>query len=144
MEPWIIWIILGLALAFLEVVVPGGVLVFLGLSAVLVGAALHFGLVDTLMAAFTLWFITSIVTLLFLRSLFMKFFEGDSSVQNVNEEFEIEGSLVEVVEDIHPYKEGRVRFRDTTWMARSEEEIGAGQTARILRLDGNCLIVQSL
>lgn len=144
MENWMIWSLIGATLVIAEFVLPGGIVVFLGVSALVVGGALYLGWIDSLYVAFMTWFITSILSLIFLRTLFMKFFEGDSQVQNVNEEEDLVGALVEVVEDIYPYKEGRVRFRESTWSARCENEVHAGQTVRILERDGNCLIVKVL
>jgi inner membrane protein len=144
MEAFVLWLIAGVVLMLLEIVVPGGVVIFLGLAAGVVGASVAFGWVDTLAHSLLLWFITSIVLLLGLRSFFLKYFEGDSTVQNVDEEADYVSSLVEVVEEIQPYREGRVSFRGVTWQARSEETLAAGSTAVITARDGNTWIVKSL
>lgn len=144
MEPWLIWVIAGGALVLLELVLPGGIAIFLGLSALMTGGALKLGYISGLMGSLITWFIASIILLLFLRTYFMKHFEGDSSIQNVDEDQDYEGSIVEVVEDIQPHKEGRVIFRGVTWQARSEEEILKGSKAVILSRDGNIWIIKSL
>ena len=144
MESWMIWALAGAAMVILEFVLPGGIVVFLGVSALIVGGASYLGWIDSIYSAFMTWFVTSIISLFFLRTLFMKFFEGDSQVQNVDEEEDLVGALVEVIEDIYPYKEGRVRFRQSTWSARCDSEVHAGETVRILQRDGNCLVVKVL
>jgi len=82
--------------------------------------------------------------MLFLRSIFIKHFEGDSIIQNVDEDIDIDGSLVEVIEEIFPHKEGRVKFRDSSWTARSDENIKVAQRAIIIHRDGNTLIIKSI
>lgn len=144
MEFWLIWGVAGLVMALLEIVLPGGIVVFLGAAAIAVSAALKFGIMTSPVNAFIAWFITSIVFILFLRSFFMKYFEGDSSVQDVDESKEGIGGIVEVVETIYPHKEGRVRFRDSTWGARSSQQIDIGQKAIIEHKDQNIWIVKSL
>lgn len=144
MENWAIWMIVGAVMMLLEFILPGAVIVFLGIAALLVGIGIYFSWITTITSAFLAWFIISIILMLFLRSIFVKYFEGDSLVQNVNEDLDIIGSLVTVTEDIKPYKEGRIRFRDSTWSGRSEEEIDNGQQAIIIGRDGNTLIIKSL
>lgn len=144
MEPWLIWIIAGGILVLLELVLPGGVAIFLGLSAIITGSAIKFEAISGLVPALITWFMVSIVLLMVLRTFFIKHFEGDSSVQEVDEEKDYEGSIVEVVESVEPHREGRVSFRGVTWQARSEEEILKGSKAVILSRDGNIWIIKSL
>ena len=138
------WLAVGTALVLLELVLPGGIVVFPGMASLLVALALYVGWVTTVEKALILWFLLSIVLMLFLRSVFIKYFEGDTSVQNVDEDKDLKGALVDVVETVQPYKEGRVRLRETTWMARSEEEITQGNQAVVIGRDGNRLIVKAL
>ena len=144
MEDWLSWFILGLVMSLLEFIIPGGVIVFLGASAIVVSASMYLGLISTTVNALLAWFICSIFFMIFLRSLFIKYFEGDSTIHTVDEEKELVDSLVTVIEDIQPYKEGRAKFRDSTWIARGDETILAGERAVIVRRDGNVLIIKSL
>ncbi|MCB0419973.1 MAG: NfeD family protein [Bdellovibrionales bacterium] len=144
MEAYIIWMSLGIVLILLEFFVPGGIVVFLGVAATLVGAGIYLNIIETLSDALITWFISSLILMLFLRSLFMKFFEGDSSIVDVDEDHELMGSVVVIVETIHPYKEGRVKFRDTTWKARSDEQLEIGASAIISGRDGNTLVIKSI
>lgn len=144
MSIWLVWLIAGLILIFLELLIPGGVVVFLGLAAIAVALTFFLGLTTTVVQGLTAWFIISIVFLLFLRALFMKYFEGNSRVQDVSEEQDYMAAIVEVVEKVVPYKEGRVSFRGTTWIARSEEEFEVGEKAVIIGRDGNTFLVKSI
>lgn len=143
MEP-MYWIIFGSILIILELILPGGIVVFLGVSSLVVGLGIHYGLITSLVGALLTWFMTSIFSILILRSLFIKYFEGDSEVQNVDEDDDMIGNIVEVVEDIHPYKEGRVKFRDSFWPARCEAELTPGAKALIEARDGNVLIIKPI
>jgi membrane protein implicated in regulation of membrane protease activity len=143
-EPWLIWLIVGAALTLLELVVPGGIVIFLGISAVAVALGVRFGHLPHFGASLMAWLGLSVVLLFTLRSLFMKYFEGDSTVQNVDESADYLNAMVEVIEAVHPYKEGRVSFRGSTWQARSDEEIAQGTTAVIIGRDGNTWIIKTL
>lgn len=144
MTGFAIWILCGLIMMLLELLVPGGIIVFLGMSAVMVGSAVYFGLLTHWMDAVIAWFILSLLLILGVRSFFIQFFEGDSKVDNVDEDLDIIGAVVEVVQDVLPYKDGRVRFRDSTWPARSDEELSAGSKARVIQRQGNSLIIESI
>ena len=135
------WIGAGLVLVFLEVILPGGIIVFLGVSAIMVGIGIHFEWINTIPMAITSWFALSIINLFAMRSFFMKFFEGDTSIQNTNEDLDDLGRIVVVAQDIYPHKEGRIRFKDSTWIAQSEHEIKKDAKAIITNRKGNKYVV---
>ena len=144
MDFYIYWLGFGILLMLLELLLPGGIVVFLGLAASMVATALYFNWIVEIKSAFTLWFILSIFFMLFLRSFFLQFFEGDTKVHNVDEAKDLSGSMAVVIEEIFPYKEGRVSFRDSTWIARSEERLSIGSKVLIVKQAGNLLIVKSI
>jgi membrane protein implicated in regulation of membrane protease activity len=144
MTAWQIWGAVGILFILLEFVVPGGIIVFLGMAALFVGALVYYGVITTITMSLIAWFMSSLFLMLFLRSVFIKYFEGDSNIENVDEDEHILGSIVQVIEEVFPYKEGRVRFRDSTWAARSEEEFKVGSSAVISGRQGNCLIIKSI
>ena len=144
METWLIWMMSGLVMMALELVVPGGIIVFLGLAAAIVAGLIYFGVITTVVHAFIAWFMISLFLMLVLRSVFMKYFEGDSIIHNVNEDEDSKGKIVEVVEHIMPFKEGRIKLSDSTWKARSDEEILKGSRAIIESRDGSTWIVKSI
>lgn len=142
MDAALLWLVSGVTFILLELVVPGGIIVFLGCSALVVSAGIQFGYITTIQAAFLTWFITSIIFMIFLRSVFIKYFEGNSELHEVDEDKELVGSIVEIVEDVSPHKEGRVRFGDSTWIARSDFEFKVGEKALIDKRDGNVIILK--
>lgn len=144
MEQWLIWLIAGGVMVLLEFILPGGIIVFLGLAALVVGGGVYFGFITSILSAILTWFISSLIFMIFLRSLFMKYFEGDSQVDNVDEDIDLMGVIVEVVEDVLPHKEGRVRLRDSTWTARSDEKFEKSSSAIVCGRDGNKLVIKSI
>ena len=64
MEAWLIWSIVGAVMILLEFVVPGGIIVFLGISALLVGAGIYLEWITTIPEAFITWFMSSIFLML--------------------------------------------------------------------------------
>lgn len=144
MPIWLVWVISGIALMFLEFLIPGGIVSFAGIAAMIVGASIFYGFIDTVLMSFAMWFITSILLLILLRSFFMKYFEGDISVQNIDEDFQNIGTTVLVIESILPDKAGRIQFQGTTWRALSDESIKEGSKAKLYKRDGINWIVKSI
>ena len=72
-----LWLICGLVLMVSEIFVPGLVVVFLGLSAILVAAGRWLGFIDGLMNSFTFWFVFSLMSVLGIRGLINKLLPGN-------------------------------------------------------------------
>jgi membrane protein implicated in regulation of membrane protease activity len=137
------WIVAGAVLIVLELIVPGMVLVFLGAGALLVALLVWLGLVQTWVASITTWFIASLVLLLMLRGFFQRFMSGDAETQSTDEDFDAYGEVVDVVEAIGPDKEGRIRYRGTTWQAACYDNIlKAGTKAQIVCRENLIWIVE--
>ncbi len=139
-----LWIALAVLCFLLEFVIPGAVLSFIGIGAALVALGLYLGWIEGWVHAFTAFFVISIFLVSVIRSLFLKMFPGDSSIAIVDEDQQAIGALVEVIQDITPSKPGRVRFRQSTWEAASDESIQKGEKALIVSRSGQRWIVQSL
>lgn len=128
------WLILGLILIVLEFLIPGLVVVFLGLGAFFV-AFLHWtGILETWVSSAGLWILSSFVFLLLLRSIFKRYLPGESRTGLTDEDEEAFGAIVEVVEPVNAEDNtGRIKFRGTTWSATCiEGRIEAGQKAKIV------------
>lgn len=125
------WLYLGVALIILEVMTPGLVSLFFGLSALTV--ALLAWVVPSLAQGWQ-WIafsVFSILYILLLRKSLKKVFNGDKEVsENLNDEFT--GKLAVVAEKIAPNKPGRVEFCGSTWTAEAATEVPAGASVRIL------------
>lgn len=141
-----IWFGVGVAMAVAELLVPGAVLVFLGSAAMLVAGARAVGLIDTVVASFTAWFIISLGLTLSLRGIAQRIAGGQRSVQSTDEDLAAFGREVVVLSDIVAFGgEGRIRFRGTTWKARSVKgTIPVGIPARIVHRENTVWIVEPL
>ena len=137
------WLIIGALFMLSELIIPGGIIFFLGAACFIVAAAVYIGLITTWMSALTLFLISSLVLIIALRALVSQFVEGDSTVANTEEILDEVDELVEVTETIGPAdKAGAVKFHGTIWRALGEgEEIPAGSTARIVARENISLLV---
>ena len=127
------WIVAGVVLMLLELLVPGAVLVFLGAGALIVALLVWLGLLSSWVSAITTWFIASLALLLGLRGLVLRLVPGETETQSTDEELDVFGQIVEVIEAVGPEPGGRIRFRGTTWDALClEQTIPAGSKARIV------------
>lgn len=142
--PWFIWLVIGIIAIGLEIFVPGLVIIFFGIGAV--GTAL----VSLLpFVASHLWIqglcflVLSILSLVCLRRLFGNIFQGtvfDSFARSPGD-----SPFAEVIEDISPSRDGRIRYKGTTWNARTlADEIPAGVSVKIVRLEGMTYIVEKI
>lgn len=140
------WLASGLILMFAELVIPGGVVVFLGGGGLVVALAIWFGLVSDWVSVLTLYFISSLGLIVGLRSLVMKYAGGDFSKSNTLEILDAFGEVVTVVDTIGPgEKSGRIQFRDTQWQALSDGgEILKGESARIIAIENVSYIVEKV
>jgi membrane protein implicated in regulation of membrane protease activity len=137
------WIIAGVVLLLVELVVPGMVLGFLGASALLVAGLVWMGWTDTWVASLTAWFVISLVLLVTLRGLFQKLVGGEVDRQTLDDESDAYGEIVEVVETITPEKQGRIRYRGSTWLAACPDQtIDAGVKAMLAYRDNLVWVVE--
>ncbi|NRA65919.1 MAG: NfeD family protein [Pseudobacteriovorax sp.] len=113
------WLYLAIILILAEFLVPGAVLIFIGLAAGIVGVLVYLGWIDGLIASATTFFMISLVFVLGLRSVALKFLPGDTSVDNVSLDDEPIGAIVEVISEISASVPGRISYRGTGWPAKS-------------------------
>lgn len=140
----IIWVIVGVVLIVSEVIIPGGIVLFLGASCLIVAAALKLGLVTGLVQALSLWFITSIILILVFRRLVQSMVGGNTTKVETDEVLDYYGKTANVLETIGPGdKTGRVSFQDSTWPAIGDGEvIEAGETVTIVCQQNIALLVE--
>ena len=135
--PWLIWFLLGIGLAFLELYLPGFIVLFFGIGCLgTSGALLLWDL--SLTQQILLFLTTSITSLLLLRKWLMRIFRGVSS-DKPDEDFDDfpRGAHVKVLKTITPDNSGRIQYRGTAWDALADETIEAGDTVEIVRYATN-------
>jgi len=141
-----LWLSSGIFLIAVEFLVPGLVMVFVGLGALTVALGMHFGHVDGVLEQFITFFVGSIIYLLTLRFLVLRFVPSASRKENIDEDEEVMGSIVEIVADIKPGEFGRVEHSGSTWQARAEgnQTILKGEQVKIIGRDNITWIVQKI
>ena len=140
---WWHWMVLGAVILGAELFAIDAqfYLVFLGVSAALVGLA---GLVGISMPEWVQWTTFATLSLVsfftFRRSLYEKI-RGDGVGFNET----ISGKTVNIVDELAAGSESRTDFRGTKWTVRNigSEPIAAGSRAIVVKVDGLTLHVES-
>ena len=139
------WIFLvgGLLMLLLEVFVPGGVALFLGLGGVVVATLRFVGLLADPLTALVAWAMLSAGLTIALRPIALRYFGGSASIGITDEDAETMGQTVVVVEPVRESTPGRVRFRGANWDARTlEGSLPKGAEARIVYRDNLTWVVE--
>jgi len=141
-----LWLGSGIFLMAVEFLVPGLVMVFVGLGSLTVVFGMHFGYIDGILQQFITFFISSIIYLLTLRFLVLRFVPSVTRKENIDEDEEVMGSIVELVADINSGEFGRVEHSGSSWQARAEgdQTILKGEQVKIIGRDNITWIVQKI
>lgn len=127
----------------LELVLPGIILLFIGLGAWIAALAAWLGWADTLAGQAMVFAIASVVLLVGLRRLFKNWLTGvtleSSSADEMNEFI---GKTVSVVAAIPSQGVGKVEFKGAHWSAQCAEPLSVGAFAVITGREGLCLLVR--
>ncbi len=140
---WWSWLILGAVLLGVELLAVDAqfFLVFLGISAAIVGLASLFGIV---MPEWGQWMAFATLSLLsfftFRKSLYEKIRGGAPGFKA-----SLTGNTVKVDQELAPGAETRLEYRGTRWTARNvgDEAIAAGSRAIVVEVDGLTLRIQA-
>jgi len=125
------WLYVGVALILFEIMTPGLVSLFFGLSALTM--ALIVWLVPGLGQAWQ-WIgfsVLSVLYILLLRKSLKKIFSGKREVSESPDD-EYTGKLAVVTETVAPCKPGRVEFGGTAWTAEADREFSVGVSVKIV------------
>ncbi len=144
--PELLWVLAGIAMLFLELFMPGLVIIFFGGGALLTALATALGLTPTPAAQLVFFLASSLLLLALLRRLLQKVFRGRVLEGQAEHGFEVEvGRVVEVREAIEPRAErGKVFYQGALWPARATTPIAAGDSARIVGRDNITLLVEAV
>ncbi|OQX12069.1 MAG: hypothetical protein BWK76_18245 [Desulfobulbaceae bacterium A2] len=138
MSPAFIWFLVGFACLLLELALPGFIIFFFGVGAWITALACLAGL-SSLSLQLLCFAGASLACLFSLRSWLRKTFVG-RAVEPPPLEGPV-GAMVEVVENINPPAEGRVKYSGSFWRAAAELPIPAGTMVRVLSREGLLLRV---
>jgi membrane protein implicated in regulation of membrane protease activity len=142
-NPPVVWFLIGLLFALLELVVPGLLLVFFGIGAWI--AALLTLLFDVSIGVQIFTFVlASVLSLVFLRNWFKKKFFQESNIENNSFDDELTGKTALVETTIEKGKPGKVMFNGTLWDASSDSTIDVGTHVEIINKKSITLIVKPI
>ena len=148
LKPEIVWLVLGLAMLFLEFMLPGLIVLFFGIGACVV--ALVCLLSDYVSGSINIqlgiFIVSSLLSLLCLRKWLKGIFMGHvKAKQDISQELsEFTGERAVVTEKITPIQSGKVEFHGTHWLAEAEAEIEVGTVVEIVGKENITLKVKSL
>ena len=137
-------IVIGVVFLVSELVLPGGVVMWLGVSSLIVAGLTHLGYLENWSSIFISWSFLSasmVVTSLFCLKLYL---DKDVVRKDYDQDRDVMGTLVEVETKVTTENHaGRIRFQGTSWEARSVAgEIAVTQKAVIVGRDNLTWLVQ--
>ena len=143
-EPWLVWALIGIGCIGIEMLMPGFVIFFFGLGGLATALCCLVPFIsDQVWLQILLFVVFSVFSLVYLRKRFTRIFGGtvfDPHKGNADDEGV--GGLAEVIEDIGSLKEGRIRFRGTSWKAKTGSGIFVkGDIVRIVSREDLTYIV---
>ncbi len=133
LAPEILWFLIGLFLILAEFIIPGLLIIFFGVGALI--AALYSWIFNPGINTQLIVFIASSVFLLAILRKKMKsiFFGKEDQRQQAGEDLEeLIGQKAVAITDIVGEKNGKVEFHGTNWTAESDENISAGSIVEII------------
>jgi len=135
-----LWLILALAAAIVEVLVPAFVFLFVALAALLTAGVVWLGYSVTVQIVF--FATVSVLLLLVVRPIFASRRLGGRGVPSRTEA--LAGKLGHVTEAIDPVRgTGRVNVAGEDWAARAASVIPIGEEVRVDGADGIILLVSA-
>ncbi|MFW2366298.1 MAG: NfeD family protein [Desulforhopalus sp.] len=147
LDPALYWLIIGVMLFFLEMALPGFILFFFAVGALLT-ALVAWITPLSIASQLGLFIVSSLGCLLGLRNVIQKRFFSTSS-QEENEEGEdtvlaVPGDKGVVSATIVPPAEGRLKYSGTSWRATADEKIEEGEIVSVVHQKGLVIHVEKV
>ncbi len=140
---WWHWAVMGLFLAALEILTPGGFyLLFFGLGGLAVAALTFLGIGGPLWMQVLLFTVFSVVSLLLFRNPLLR--KLQSKTDSAAPSIELVGEIAIPVEAIEPGAVGRAELRGTPWAARNRgtSAIPASCRCKVVRVEGLVITIE--
>ncbi len=131
----LIWLTAGVLLLILEMVLPGFVLFFFGLGA-LITFLFTWLFPISLNQQLALFIVSSLVSLFTLRGFIKRTFLGGSTAEAGDNAIAKGGESVVVTKTIDPPMEGKIKYSGTFWRAIADEKIEEGEPATVVSQEG--------
>ena len=140
---WWLWAFLGLFLLGSEIVTPGGFyMLFFGIGALVVGALVGLGLIQSEWVSWLLFSVFSVASLVILRPPLRRLMTaGRGNGPSVDT---MGGETAIVLDDLPPGATGKAECRGSTWNAHNagDKPLLKGQRSLVDRVDGITLWIK--
>lgn len=138
------WLLFAVGLIVLEAIVPGLIIIFFGLGALIVSGLTYVGLLDSLTSQSMIWAISSLVLVFVLRRQVARFFPALEKNEETADD--LVNKVGVAISQINGNNDGRVRVAGTTWKAVSisGNTILAETEIRVVSQDNLILYVEPL
>ena len=130
-SPVLIWFLLGIGFFITELILPGFIIFFLGIGAWCTAAVLAVTHVS-LTIQMIIFLVTSLITLILLRSKFRAIFFGDSNQEDDSVNVDTAPATGVVIEAIMPPGLGRVKYGGSFWQATADKPISENTVVQII------------
>lgn len=141
-EPWHVWIVLGIIFVIVEIFDPAFFFIALGLGAIITGLLSLISFIDaSIPLQIIIFAVLSFVCFLFTRKLGKKVLKDTGGETNV---FALKGKTGFITESVPEEGKGRVKIGGEEWVAVSEEGEPLDKDTKVvvLNIDGNKLVVR--
>ena len=139
LNPEFLWFLAGLIMLILEFLMPGLIISFFGIGALVVALICFFTDIS-LNIQMSIFLAASLLLLLFLRQWMKRAFVGHRHSNSLLSEFS--GEKAVVTKQIDPVVGGRIEFRGTSWNAQAEELIPEGTVVEVIGKNNITLTVR--
>ncbi len=143
LDPWSLWLLVGVLCIGAELIIPGLVIIFFGFGAILTALISLIPFVaTTLWLQILIFVICSVLSLIILRRKFKPIFKGSVFMPEKSDAVPA-SAYAEVIEALSDKKEGRIKYNGTTWNAASTSgDIEVGERVKVLKKEGLTYIVE--
>ncbi|MCB0735326.1 MAG: NfeD family protein [Bacteroidetes bacterium] len=129
-NPAAFWLMLGILLALSELFVPGLVILFFGLGALITSGICYLADISITLQVVVFLF-TSILSLLIFRSVLKQRFFSDTEEKDESLNGEFIGKTARVSRVNEDGVSGQIEFRGTVWTIQSNEVLSVGDVVEI-------------
>lgn len=139
-----LWFIAALVLSMIEIITPGFVILWFGVSAAIVGLLDLLGLHNTVWQII-IWIVLSLIMVILSRTFFKTIFiksPGENYKSNIDVLIGQKGIVTDEIDNVKG--NGRILVQGQDWSARSEDDstIPVGSPVEIVRYEGIKLFVK--
>ncbi|MEO0078104.1 MAG: NfeD family protein [candidate division WOR-3 bacterium] len=133
----IVWIVCGVILAALEILIPGLVIIWFGIAAVVTGIVAFF--IPNQYVQFGIFVFLSAALVLLAQRIARRITKPEPEPVGANRML---GAVGIVSQEIRPPEVGRIKVAGEEWRAEAKAALGVGTRVRVLRVDGTRVLVE--